>query len=81
MTLPYLKFINSHIKNILRKNGINVNSIINKFNKLIKLGKDSYIMDEKVNVVCKLACNSCNATCVGQTSRKLLKRRKEHESD
>ena len=38
-------------------------------------------MDEKVNVVYKLACNGCNATYVGQTSRKLLKRRKGHESD
>ena len=77
-----IKFINPHIKNILRKNDINVvNSIINKFNKLIKLGKGPYTMGEKVNVVYKLACNGCNATYVGQTSQKLLKRRKEHESD
>ena len=77
MTLPYIKFINPHIKNILRKNGINVdNSIINKFNKLIKLGKHPYTMDEKANVVYKLACNGCNATYVGQTSKVIKKKRR-----
>ena len=42
------------------------------------LGKDKNVKNYNSNVVYKINCNDCNASCVGQTSRRLSVRIKEH---
>ena len=54
---------------------------INKFNCLIKLGKDKCKPEENANVVYKINCKDCNSSYVGQTSRNVTTRAKEHEAD
>ena len=58
-----------------------INSISNKFNQIIRLGKDKYQKNEKSHVVYKINCCDCDASYVGQTSRKLIIRSKDHASD
>ena len=54
---------------------------INKFNCLIRLGKDKCKHTEKTNVIYIINCKACDATYVGQTSRSFNTRVKEHEAD
>ena len=47
---------------------------------LLKL-KNIHLNDSKRNVVYKIDCKNCNASCVGQTGRKLNTRIKEYHND
>ncbi|KYM94008.1 hypothetical protein ALC62_15379 [Cyphomyrmex costatus] len=47
---------------------------VNKLNNMIKVQKDVLPRDKKKNVVYRIACKSCSASYVGQTSRKLKTR-------
>ena len=75
LVFPFIKYINPELKNICNNyNLIMINSISNKFNHIIRLGKDKYHKNEKSHVVYKINCCDCNASYVGQTSRKLIVR-------
>ena len=50
----------------------------NKLSSIIKLGKDKTDNDNQANVVYKINCKDCNTSYVGQTSRRLQVRAKEH---
>ena len=50
----------------------------NKLNNIIKLGKDKNDKFNNANLVYKIKCNDCNASYVGQTSRRVNVRIKEH---
>ena len=58
-----------------------INSISNKFNHIIRLGKDKHYINEKCHVVYKINCCDCDASYVSQTFGKLIVRSKEHASD
>ena len=58
-----------------------INPISNKLNHIIRLGKDKYHKNKNSHVVYKINCCDCDASYVGQTSRKLIVRSKEHVSD
>ena len=50
----------------------------NKLSNIIKLGKDKTDKVNQANVVYKINCKDCNVSYVGQTSRRLQVRAKEH---
>ncbi|KYN08455.1 hypothetical protein ALC62_00564 [Cyphomyrmex costatus] len=53
---------------------------LNKMNKFIRVHKDLLPKEKKRNVVYKISCDSCDATYVGQTGRKLKTRINEHKN-
>ena len=82
ITLPFSKQIDNELRKALHKLCITlVYKTINKFNCLIRLGKDKCKHTEKTNVIYKIDCKACDAMYVGQTSRSLNTRVKEHEAD
>ena len=52
----------------------------NKLKKYIKVHKDTCPHTSKNNVVYKISCKDCDASYVGQTSRKLKSRIAEHRN-
>jgi len=48
---------------------------------MIKTQKDPIPANMKKNVVYKISCNECDASCVGQTSRQLKTRIHKHKND
>ncbi|KYN07135.1 hypothetical protein ALC62_01943, partial [Cyphomyrmex costatus] len=50
-------------------------------NRFIKVHKDGLSKEQKRNVVYKIKCKDCDAFYVGQTSRKLKTRIKEHKNN
>ena len=68
------------MKNFFKKYNTNVVfSTINKLNSIIILGKDKNVKYNNANGVYKINCNNCNASYVGQTSRRLNVRINEHK--
>lgn len=51
---------------------------MNKLNSIIKIHKDSVPRLQRTNVVYKIDCADCDASYVGQTSRRLSTRISEH---
>ena len=80
--LPFTKQIDNELRKALNQLYIcPVYKTINKFNCLIKLGKDKCQLSGKRNVVYKIKCNTCDNSYIGQTSRSLKTRSKEHDAD
>ena len=80
IVLPFIKEMECVIKNFFKKYNENVVfSTINKLNSIIILGKDKNVKYNNANVVYKINCNNCNASYVGQTSRRLNVRIKSHK--
>jgi len=52
---------------------------INKFRNIIRPHKNLSLQHQK-NIVYKILCKECDASYVGQTSRKLMTRIKEHKN-
>lgn len=79
IVLPYIEGLTVSLKNILKRFDISViHSVPNKFNDLIKLGKDKLDPLEKRNIVYKINCNDCSASYVGQSGRSARRRMYEH---
>ena len=80
IVLPFFKEMECVMKNFFKKYNTNVVfSTINKLNSIIILGKDKNVKYNNANLVYKINCNNCNASYVGQTSRRLNVRIKEHK--
>ena len=76
--LPYVKEL-ENFNNFLKKYSTKVvYSAKNKLNNIIKLGKGKNEKFNNANVVYKINCNDCNASYVGQTSRRVNVRIKEY---
>ena len=56
-----------------------INKNTKKLNHIIRLGKDKLDVFEKFNTVYKIDCQSCDASYIGQSSRKLACRINESE--
>jgi len=52
-----------------------------KLGRMIRAQKDPLPLGCTKNVVYKINCNDCDATCIGQTKRKLSTRVGEHKKD
>ena len=79
MKIPYVKELEHFNNNFFKKYRTkDVYSARNKLNNIIKLGKDKNDKSNNSNVVYKINCNDCNASYVGQTSRRVNVRIKEH---
>ena len=82
MILPFNIHLTPHINKILKKYDIiPINSIINKFQYLIPLGKDRLDKFDNSNIVYRINCNNCPANYIGTSKRQLKKRRDEHIRD
>ena len=80
IVLIFVKEMECVMKNFFKKYNTNVVfSTINKLNSIIILGKDKNDKNNDANVVYKINCNNCNASYVGQNSRRLNVRIKEHK--
>ena len=79
ISLPYVKELEHFNHNFFKQFSTKVvYSTKNKLNNIIKLGKDKTEKVNQANVVYKINCKDCNASYVGQTSRRLQVRAKEH---
>ena len=80
IVLPFVKEMECFMKNFFKKYNTNVVfSTIYKLNSIIILGKDKNVKNNNANLVYKRNCNNCNASYVGQTSRRLNVKIKEHK--
>ena len=52
--------------------------IVNKFDKIVVLGKDTTNKLDQTNVVYEFSCKDCSAHYIGETKRVLKKRMSEH---
>jgi len=79
--IPYVHSISEKFKNIAKKiNHRIAYTGFNKMNNIIKVHKDPLKNDNKCNIIYKIDCNNCDASYVGQTSRQLQTRIKEHRN-
>ncbi|XP_071579118.1 uncharacterized protein [Temnothorax nylanderi] len=80
-TLPYIPTITEKFKNAIRELNVRLSyNSLNKMRTFIKAQKDSLPRSNKCNVVYKINCNDCDASYVGQTSRQLQTRIREHRN-
>ena len=56
-------------------------TITNTLKNFIERGKDKLELLSNQNVLYKISCDDCDASCVGQIKRKLDTRLREHISD
>jgi len=80
--IPYTDSVSKQFKNI----AANLNKslafvVLNKLNRFIKTYKDPLPTVNHSNVLYKICCENCTASYVGQTSRQLTTRVKEHKSN
>lgn len=80
VVLPYIDGLHNKFKSILKTTDYKlVTKPINKFTKLITLGKDKIDTMQTSGVVYQINCTTCNKVYLGQTGRKLNKRMYEHK--
>ena len=85
LILPYHKYLNhdslimNHENSLKNLNTSIINETANRFNYLIRLGKDKLNNFEKIHIVYQIKCQNCEYVYIGQSKRKLKKRIKEHE--
>jgi len=80
LTVPFIPFHTEKFKHF-NKNDIRVSfRSFNKLNKYIKVQKDICPYISKSNVVYRISCGDCDASYVGQTSRRLKTRIAEHRN-
>ncbi|XP_072763715.1 uncharacterized protein [Anoplolepis gracilipes] len=79
-TLPYIKGLSEKFNCLTKNSSLKLAQFsLNKMNKLIRAHKDIIPTDLKTNVIYKINCSHCDASYVGQTSRKLKTRINEHK--
>ncbi|CAH8593030.1 unnamed protein product [Schistosoma guineensis] len=80
VVIPYRSETSEEIKRILNKHDIRVYFRANNTlrSTLVKV-KDKLAKEEQQNIVYEIRCHDCNATYVGETSRQLNVRLKEHK--
>jgi hypothetical protein len=79
--LPYIPTISDKFKTITNKFNVKLALFsLNKLSRFIKVQKDVLSNNLKKNVVYKIMCKDCDASYVGQTSRKLKTRITEHRN-
>jgi len=80
--IPFIDGVSKHFKDIAAKlNKSLAFVVLNKLNRFIKAYKDPLPFVNHFNVVYKICCENCTASYVGQTSRQLNTRVKEHISN
>jgi len=80
-TIPYVNSISESFLSVCGKFGFNMShSILNTLKKYIKGSKDDLEVLSQ-DVVHKITCNDCEATCIEQTKRQLRTRVHEHVID
>ncbi|KYN30706.1 hypothetical protein ALC56_15005 [Trachymyrmex septentrionalis] len=77
LTVPFIPF---HTEKFKRFNKNDIRVSFRSPNKYIKVQKDICPHTSRNNVVYKISCNNCDASYVGQTSRKLKTRIAEHRN-
>ncbi|KYN22113.1 hypothetical protein ALC57_05496, partial [Trachymyrmex cornetzi] len=81
-TIPFLPCVYKKFKNIIKNLDVKLSFFsLNKMDGIIKAQKDVLPHESRKNVVYKINCKDCNASYVGQTSRKLKTRINEHKND
>ena len=79
IVLPFIKHLTPKISHILHKhNTIPIFQSINKFNKLITLGKDRLDKMHTSGIVYHIKCQDCTSSYIGMSKRKLKTRTNEH---
>ncbi|XP_071578172.1 uncharacterized protein [Temnothorax nylanderi] len=82
IVFPYVKGLSENIRRTVNRCGLEVlHTIPKKLDSIIKRGKDKLDNMKETGVVCKIDCNDCNVSYIGQTLRHLETRVKEHLSD
>ena len=77
--LPYIKGLSEKLTNIYRDHGVSTYHVpINTIRSILVHPKDKTPDANKCGVVCKFSCPQCTDTYVGETSRSLGTRFKEH---
>jgi len=78
-TIPYIPIVSEQIKNMIKLHNVKLAFFsFNKLDGIIKAQKDILPNYSRKNVVYKICCKDCDASYVGQTSRKLKTRINEH---
>lgn len=80
--LPYIHGLSERLRRVLKQHKIG--STFKPFNKVsqtIVHPKDQIQKEDKCGVVYEVACNSCDKSYIGETSRKLAVRIGEHRKD
>lgn len=84
-SMTFIKGISNKIKNQLNKYNKDLQIAFKSTNTLktqiFTNTKNKIIHDYKSNVVYKIECNDCQASYIGETSKKLLTRVKQHKND
>jgi len=81
-TIPYIPRISEQIKHMIRIQNVRLAFYSrNKLDGIIRAQKDTLPIDSRKNVVYKIYCRECDASYVGQTSRQLKTRIKEHRNN
>ena len=80
VTLPYFQGISEKIARTLKQFGINVaHKPVKTVGSILKKPKDKFDQDLSTGVVYKINCKNCEKLYIGQTSKALRSRRKEHK--
>ncbi len=81
ISIPYVPGKSEAIRRILNKVNIQVAlSSQNPLGKALSKVKDDIPMEDQGNLIYKLSCNDCDAVYVGETSRALADRIREHRA-
>ncbi|XP_011864472.1 PREDICTED: uncharacterized protein LOC105560198 [Vollenhovia emeryi] len=80
IVIPYINGISEKVESLIDKSKFRIGyHCLNKLEKFVKVHKDKNKKLENSNVIYRINCKDCEASCVGQTKRKLETRIKEHK--
>ena len=80
VTLPYLQGISEKIARTLNQFNINVaHKPVMTVGSILKKPKEKFSKDLSTGVIYKINCKDCDKVCIGQTSRALKSRTREHK--
>ncbi|XP_072022385.1 uncharacterized protein [Amphiura filiformis] len=82
VTIPYARVVSEGLRRVLTKQGIQVHfKPRNTLRELLVSPKDKIRKEERCHTVYNIACQSCNATYIGETKRPLGVRSREHKRE